>query len=223
MIHRVPGFRGHVGMTIESHNETIAGERFVSLTIDSGGLTRIAVVHRTDLRDALADVLEDETELGRMRKELRRANEALAQAEHALQVSRAEVAGKATACERLRLDLAEARADNGAKAAEVQRLSVCLVESKRLADELRALGSGAPPPAGEGTPIPLLLWCPECYERHIDEGEFASKPHKTHACQKCGFQWAPAVVPTVGVRFLPGCAPCGVNWTLSGSLAYTEV
>lgn len=27
----------------------------------------------------------------------------------------------------------------------------------------------------------------------------------THACQECGFLWAPAVVPTVGVRFLPGC------------------
>lgn len=30
-------------------------------------------------------------------------------------------------------------------------------------------------------PIPILLWCPECCERHIDEGEFATKSHHTHA------------------------------------------
>ena len=53
-------------------------------------------------------------------------------------------------------------------------------------------------------PIPMLLWCPECGERHIDEGRFATKVHHTHACQECGNVWRPAVVPTVGVRFLPG-------------------
>lgn len=53
-------------------------------------------------------------------------------------------------------------------------------------------------------PIPLRLTCPECGELHIDEGEFATKPHHTHSCQKCGLTWRPAVVHTVGVRFLPG-------------------
>ncbi len=53
-------------------------------------------------------------------------------------------------------------------------------------------------------PIPMLLWCPECSERHIDEGAFATKSHHTHACQGCGHVWRPAVVPTCGVRFLPG-------------------
>lgn len=53
-------------------------------------------------------------------------------------------------------------------------------------------------------PIPMLLWCPECRERHIDEGEFANKPHHTHACQHCGHVWRPAIVDTLGVRFLPG-------------------
>jgi hypothetical protein len=52
--------------------------------------------------------------------------------------------------------------------------------------------------------IPMLLTCPLCGERHIDEGEFASKPHHTHACQHCGMAWRPAIVNTVGVRFLPG-------------------
>lgn len=62
-------------------------------------------------------------------------------------------------------------------------------------------------------PIPMRLSCPECNAIHIDEGEFATKPHHTHACQSCGMVWRPAVVPTVGVRFLPGfknAAPGGV-------------
>ena len=55
-------------------------------------------------------------------------------------------------------------------------------------------------------PIPMLLWCPgkNCGERHVDKGEFETKSHHTHACQHCGHVWRPAVVPTVGVQFLPG-------------------
>lgn len=53
-------------------------------------------------------------------------------------------------------------------------------------------------------PIPMRIPCPRCSELHIDEGEFATKPHHTHACQHCGEVWRPAVVHTVGVRFLPG-------------------
>lgn len=58
-------------------------------------------------------------------------------------------------------------------------------------------------------PIPMLLWCPECGQRHIDEGEFASKIHHTHACQRCGMVWRPAIVPTVGVWHLPGFKDAG--------------
>jgi hypothetical protein len=54
------------------------------------------------------------------------------------------------------------------------------------------------------TPIPLRIVCPECGTYHIDEGKFATKPHHTHACQQCGNVWRPAIVNTVGVRFLPG-------------------
>lgn len=54
------------------------------------------------------------------------------------------------------------------------------------------------------TPIPMLLWCPACFARHIDVGEFATKLHHSHACQNCGLVWRPAIVPTVGVQFLPG-------------------
>lgn len=53
-------------------------------------------------------------------------------------------------------------------------------------------------------PVPMLLWCPSCGERHIDQGEFATKFHHTHACQQCGMVWRPAVCHTVGVLFLPG-------------------
>lgn len=55
----------------------------------------------------------------------------------------------------------------------------------------------------EVTPIPMLLSCPICGHRHIDR-EFKDKPHHTHACQHCGNCWRPAIVPTVGVAFLPG-------------------
>jgi hypothetical protein len=53
-------------------------------------------------------------------------------------------------------------------------------------------------------PIALRLNCPDCGHLHIDEGEFATKPHHTHACQFCGNVWRPAIVNTVGVQFLPG-------------------
>ena len=53
-------------------------------------------------------------------------------------------------------------------------------------------------------PIPMILNCPSCGGRHVDDGEFAKKEHHTHACQHCGMMWQPAVVPTCGVQFLPG-------------------
>ena len=63
----------------------------------------------------------------------------------------------------------------------------------------------SPEPASVASlPLPLLLWCPECNERHVDVGDFATKPHHTHACQFCGHVWRPAIAPTTGVQFLPG-------------------
>lgn len=56
----------------------------------------------------------------------------------------------------------------------------------------------------EGMTIPMLLHCPICWQRHIDEGEFSEVAHHTHACQSCGHVWRPAKVCTHGVRFLPG-------------------
>lgn len=76
-----------------------------------------------------------------------------------------------------------------------------LDECARVANALRAayhVGCEGPPL------IPMRLHCPECGALHIDEGEFAMQPHHTHACQHCGAVWRPAIVHTVGVRFLPG-------------------
>ncbi|HEX4334655.1 MAG TPA: hypothetical protein VH062_02010 [Polyangiaceae bacterium] len=53
-------------------------------------------------------------------------------------------------------------------------------------------------------PVPMVLHCPECRARHVDEGEFATKVHHTQSCQSCGLTWRPAVVATIGVQFLPG-------------------
>ena len=63
-------------------------------------------------------------------------------------------------------------------------------------------------------PIPMILHCPECAQRHIDVGGFATKVHHTHACQHCGMVWRPAVVATVGVRFLPGFKSMETDWRI---------
>jgi hypothetical protein len=56
----------------------------------------------------------------------------------------------------------------------------------------------------EPQPVPMRLHCPECHQLHEDVGEWATRVHHTHSCQHCGMTWRPAVVATVGVRFLPG-------------------
>lgn len=56
----------------------------------------------------------------------------------------------------------------------------------------------------EQAPVPMLLWCPGCHQRHVDEGQYAEQAHHTHACQYCGMVWRPALAATVGVHFLPG-------------------
>jgi hypothetical protein len=91
-----------------------------------------------------------------------------------------------------------------------------LYQRKPGAGHVQVRGAGAdalfnvgPHVAAIGQPVPMLLWCPQCGDRHIDEGDFATKEHHTHACQACGMVWRPAVVPTVGVAFLPGFKSTG--------------
>lgn len=52
-------------------------------------------------------------------------------------------------------------------------------------------------------PIPMIIYCPDCGKKHIDEGEWATKEHKTHLCRRCKASFRPANVPTVGVEQLP--------------------
>ncbi len=52
-------------------------------------------------------------------------------------------------------------------------------------------------------PVPLVLNCPRCHRQHIDEGEWATKPHRKHLCAKCEHEWRPANIYTVGVKELP--------------------
>jgi hypothetical protein len=57
-------------------------------------------------------------------------------------------------------------------------------------------------PASE--PIPMLLYCPQCGQSHIDEPDertpdWDNPPHRSHLCHDCGCIWRPADVPTVGV------------------------
>lgn len=75
----------------------------------------------------------------------------------------------------------------------------CALKTRSTVEAWRAERM-SPSPA----PIPMFLTCPKCNARHIDEGDFATKVHHTHSCQSCGLTWRPAVVPTVGVAFLPG-------------------
>jgi predicted RNA-binding Zn-ribbon protein involved in translation (DUF1610 family) len=80
----------------------------------------------------------------------------------------------------------------GERAAEIEKAALD-AKVRELAERVRAAET-----------IPMRIPCPDCGELHIDEGEFATRPHHTHSCQKCGMTWRPAVVNTVGVRFLPG-------------------
>jgi len=48
------------------------------------------------------------------------------------------------------------------------------------------------------------LFCPKCGFLHIDAGEWATRPHRTHQCQSCKHEWRPADVPTVGVAATDG-------------------
>lgn len=83
---------------------------------------------------------------------------------------------------------------------ENSELVTMAAEISRLFGVIRKYEDAAEKPA----PIPMFLTCPMCNTRHVDVGEFATKPHHTHACQCCGLPWRPAIGPTVGVQYLPG-------------------
>lgn len=59
----------------------------------------------------------------------------------------------------------------------------------------------------EVDPIPMVLHCPHCKKQHIDEGKWATKPHRTHACvddaagSGCGKPFTPSARRTFGVLY----------------------
>jgi rubredoxin len=72
-------------------------------------------------------------------------------------------------------------------------------------------------------PIDMILHCPKCGLRHVDEPEhpngpsafsrvgdsvWTNPPHRSHLCHGCGHVWRPADVPTNGVEKI---ATCGKN------------
>lgn len=53
------------------------------------------------------------------------------------------------------------------------------------------------------TPINMVLHCPSCGRQHLDMPNevigWTNPPHRSHLCEKCGYVWRPADVPTNGV------------------------
>ena len=49
--------------------------------------------------------------------------------------------------------------------------------------------------------VPTILFCPVCGEQHVDKGEWATKPHRTHLCEECGHTWRPFEASTIGAVF----------------------
>lgn len=62
----------------------------------------------------------------------------------------------------------------------------------------------------EPGPVDMILYCPLCGLKHVDEPEIALKagakqrwtnpPHRSHLCHGCGYIWRPSDIPTNGVQ-----------------------
>lgn len=58
----------------------------------------------------------------------------------------------------------------------------------------------------QAIPIPVVLHCPHCHKQHIDEGVWATRPHRTHQCVDdaagygCGKAFTPSGHRTFGVK-----------------------
>ena len=61
-------------------------------------------------------------------------------------------------------------------------------------------------PAPTSTPdipggVPAYIFCKRCNEQHIDRGEWVTRLHKTHKCEKCGYMWKPFEFATLGIPY----------------------
>jgi len=71
------------------------------------------------------------------------------------------------------------------------------VDARRAAHKAITAYLTAAPPAP--VVVAKVIHCPECGAIHIDEGEWATRLHKTHQCQSCKHEWRPYPYATVGV------------------------
>lgn len=75
-------------------------------------------------------------------------------------------------------------------------------------------------------PIPILLFCPECGEQHIDapepEAGWTNPPHKSHTCHGCGIIWRPADIATVGVAAIKTRGRAD-TWSRSDRICWTPL
>lgn len=103
-------------------------------------------------------------------------------------------------------------------ASMTEKLKATQEEVSRLFGQVTDLGGNPFKITGDdikklrADPVQLVMYCPAGHP-HVDEGEWATKPHKTHRCQHnynydgsadgvCGLEWRPAAFPTVGVAAL---------------------
>ncbi len=50
-----------------------------------------------------------------------------------------------------------------------------------------------------GSPLRFIV-CPKCKRSHVDLGEWAGRPHRTHLCAYCGNKWVfESTNKTVGI------------------------
>lgn len=72
---------------------------------------------------------------------------------------------------------------------------------------MATLAAPVSPPLSDNAPIASILPCFHCGRLHIDEGEWATRIHRTHLCMFCGATWRPSPFPTVGVEPQPDETP----------------
>jgi hypothetical protein len=62
--------------------------------------------------------------------------------------------------------------------------------------------------AEPASPVAGILFCPSCGKQHVDEGEWATRPHRRHLCLDdargagCGARWEVVVIVTDGDELL---------------------
>lgn len=100
----------------------------------------------------------------------------------------------------------EHAADSFAVNLNGQLMFLSLPDAATLRDYLIARLGGET----KANPVPLVdLLCPNCAAVHVDEGEWATRLHKTHQCQNCKYEWRPFPYATVGVASSEKCRRCG--------------